>query len=110
MKNIVASGTLGTISSIDAAFHTPVTDPSDIRMNYHLGGGVTMDIGCYPISWVRHLTNIEPTVISATAEVGPPQVDLFLETRMEAGNIAITTTVGSPSNPQRGKKNNPSEC
>ena len=92
MKNIVASGTLGTISSIDAAFHTPVTDPSDIRMNYHLGGGVTMDIGCYPISWVRHLTNIEPTVISATAEVGPPQVDLFLETRMEAGNIAITTS------------------
>ena len=92
MKNIVASGELGTISSIDAAFHIPVTDPGDIRMNYHLGGGVTMDIGCYPISWVRHLAGTEPTVVSATAEVGPPQVDLLLETKMEAGKIAITTS------------------
>ena len=92
MKDIVAKGELGTIASIDAAFHIPVTDPDDIRMNYHLGGGVTMDIGCYPISWVRHLAGTEPTVVSATAEVGPPQVDLFLETKMEAGNIAITTS------------------
>ena len=92
MKDIVANGELGTIASIDAAFDIPVTDPDDIRMNYHLGGGVTMDIGCYPISWVRHLAGTEPTVVSATAEVGPPQVDLFLETKMEAGNIAITTS------------------
>ena len=92
MKNIVDCGKLGTIESIDAAFHIPVTDPDNIRMKYHLGGGVTMDIGCYPISWVRHLAGTEPTVVSATAEVGPPQVDLFLETKMEAGNIAITTS------------------
>ena len=92
MKEIVSNGELGTIASIDAAFHIPVTDPDDIRMNYHLGGGVTMDIGCYPISWVRHLAGTEPTVVSATAEVGPPQVDLFLETKMEAGNIVITTS------------------
>lgn len=51
-----------------------------------------MDIGCYPISWIRHLSGTEPTVIAARAEVGPPQVDLFLETKMEAGNIAITTS------------------
>ena len=92
MKRIVDSGELGIIESIDAAFHIPVTDPDNIRMKYHLGGGVTMDIGCYPISWIRHLTGTEPTVVSASAEVGPPQVDLFLETKMEAGNIAITTS------------------
>jgi len=92
MKNIVDRGELGTLESIDAVFHIPVTDPDNIRMNYHLGGGVTMDIGCYPISWVRHLAGTEPTVVSATAEVGPPNVDLFLETKMEAGNINITTS------------------
>ena len=92
MKNIVDSGDLGVIESIDAGFHIPVTDPDDIRMNYLLGGGVTMDIGCYPISWVRHLAGTEPKVVAAIAEVGPPQVDLFLETKMEAGNIAITTS------------------
>jgi len=92
MKDIVVSGDLGTLQSIDAAFHIPVTDPQDIRMNYHLGGGVTMDIGCYPISWVRHLAPTEPVVISAVAEVGPPQVDVMLETQMQAGAIAITTS------------------
>jgi len=92
MKEIVDGGELGTLESIDACFHIPVTDPDNIRMNYHLGGGVTMDIGCYPISWVRHLSPSEPVVTSATAEVGPPHVDLMLETQMEAGNIAITTS------------------
>lgn len=92
MKNIIDGGELGSIESIDAAFHIPVTDPDNIRMNYHLGGGVTMDIGCYPISWIRHLAGTEPIVVSATAEVGPPQVDLLLETKMEAGKIAVTTS------------------
>ena len=47
-KEIYASGVLGDVHTIDAAFHIPVTDPGGIRMNYALGGGVTMDIGCYP--------------------------------------------------------------
>lgn len=91
-KQIYDSGDLGDIESIDAVFQIPVTDPSDIRMNYALGGGVTMDIGCYPISWVRHLTGLEPAAVEATAEVGPPLVDVMLETRMELpGGITATT-------------------
>ncbi len=90
---IVESGKLGAIRQIDAVFHIPVTDPADIRMNYELGGGVTMDIGCYPISWVRHLTGLEPETIEANAITGPPDVDVFLETRMTLpGGIVATTT------------------
>ena len=51
-------------------------------MNYATGGGVTMDIGCYPISWVRHLTSMEPIQIAASAETGPKDVYLFLATEM----------------------------
>ncbi len=92
-KAIYDSGVLGDIESIYAAFHIPVTDPSDIRMNYELGGGVTMDIGCYPISWVRHLTGEEPDAIEAGAVVGPPHVDVFLEAHMEfPGGIKATTS------------------
>lgn len=54
-REIYASGVLGSIEQVDAAFHVPVADPDNIRMRYETGGGVTMDIGCYPISWVRHL-------------------------------------------------------
>lgn len=88
---IVRGGELGDVHTINAAFHVPVRGQDNIRMNYALGGGVTMDIGCYPISWVRHLTGKEPTVISAEAEVGPPHVDLMLRAKMDIDGMAITT-------------------
>ena len=92
-KDIYDSGALGEIHSISAAFHIPVMDPQDIRMNYALGGGVTMDIGCYPISWVRHISGLEPQVLAASAEVGPPQVDVMLKTELALpGGITATTS------------------
>lgn len=91
-KAIYDGGELGEIISIEANFHIAVRGADNIRLNYELGGGVTMDIGCYPVSWVRHLTASEPTVISASAEVGPPNVDLRLETKMTIGDIQITTS------------------
>ena len=89
---IYRSGELGAIEHIDAAFHIPVTEPDSIRMNYALGGGVTMDIGCYPISWARHLTGDEPESVAASAEVGPAHVDVMLRTEMTfPGGIRVTT-------------------
>jgi predicted dehydrogenase len=93
-KEIVDSGVLGRIDEIRAQFHVPIPqDLDDIRMNYHTGGGVTMDIGCYPISWVRHLTGEEPVEVSASAEVGPPHVDVTLEAtlRFPSGIVARTS-------------------
>lgn len=82
-KEIYGSGELGDIREIRGAFHIPVpVDAGGIRMDYSLGGGVTMDIGCYPISWVRHISGEEPIEVDARAEVGPPNVDLMLETEM----------------------------
>ena len=78
-KEILDSGTIGELLHVEAAFHIPVNDPDNIRMQYELGGGVTMDIGCYPISWIRHITGEEPTVTKASAVEGPPNVDLILK-------------------------------
>ena len=63
-------------------------------MNYATGGGVTMDIGCYPISWVRHITGAEPETVSARAEVGPPNVDVMLEASMHFADGTVATTSG----------------
>ena len=93
-KEIYDSGALGTIEHVSAAFHIPVIDPNDIRMEYATGGGVTMDIGCYPISWVRHLTGEEPVEVAAQAEVGPPHVDLLLEAQMTFPSGVKATTSG----------------
>ena len=78
-KEVCDSGILGNISEIEAAFHVAGHLEDDIRTKYETAGGVTMDIGCYPISWVRHLTGEEPLEVSANAETGQPDVDLFLE-------------------------------
>lgn len=79
---IYQSGVLGTIQEVHALFHVAITDTSDIRMTYETAGGVTMDIGCYPLSWVRHITGAEPLEVTAKAEVGPPDVDVYLKADM----------------------------
>ncbi|MFT4798843.1 MAG: putative dehydrogenase [Sulfitobacter sp.] len=88
-KEIYDSGTLGQIESVEAIFSVPgMPNSDDIRLHFETAGGVTMDIGCYPISWVRHLTGTEPLEISAHAETGPPNVDMMLEAKMTLpGNI-----------------------
>ena len=91
---IVRSGILGKLSSIQADFHVkgPVAE-DDIRMMYETGGGVTMDIGCYPLSWVRHLVGSAPQAVTAKAETGPDQVDIYLETDLLfPGGIRAKTT------------------
>ncbi len=93
-REIYTSGVLGNIREISAAFHIPVpVDGDNIRLQYETGGGVTMDIGCYPISWVRHITGEEPVEVTAEAEAGPPEVDLYLATEMTfPGGIKAATS------------------
>ena len=94
-KEILDSGVLGKLREIEGEFTVPVRmDPDNIRMQYELGGGVTMDIGCYPISWVRHLLDEEPDEIEAEAEVGPPDIDLKLTARMSFASGVVATAIG----------------
>lgn len=93
-REIVASGRLGRIETIEAVFQAPVTDPGDIRLNHALGGGVTTDIGCYPISWVRHISAREPEVLEASAETGPPEVDIALSATLALADGVHARVVG----------------
>ncbi len=92
---IIRSGELGDLQRLDAAFSVPFAmDPGDIRMDYTQGGGVTMDIGCYPVSWVRHLSGEEPVNVTATAEIGPPDVDVYLEAELTFPSGTTATIAG----------------
>ena len=93
--DIYNSGILGRIKNIDACFLVGTPNASNIRMHYETGGGATMDMGCYPISWLRHITGQEPLVSSASAQEGNPQVDLQLEIHYELANGVKATTTGS---------------
>jgi predicted dehydrogenase len=80
MKEIISSGELGEIKSIEARFCFLLPVPSNIRFRYDLAGGSLMDAGCYPVSLVRYLMGAEPEVLSAKAKQVRPNVD----SRMEA--------------------------
>ncbi len=91
-KEIVDSGVLGRIEEVEATFNAPVTDPEDIRNQYATGGGATMDLGCYPISWVRHITGEEPDEVEARAEEGAPNVDVMLAAKLRFPSGVRATT------------------
>ena len=48
MKEIVESGELGTLTKIEVNLAVPALfiNDNDIRINYDLGGGAMMDMGC----------------------------------------------------------------
>lgn len=63
IKQLVKSGNLGDVTSFNAKLDVPLP-PSEYvaRWDRALGGGVMLDIGCYPVHWARHLVGeFEPT-------------------------------------------------
>jgi len=75
---VVASGVLGEIGEVEAAFCAPIGDPEDIRYDLSLGGGATMDLGCYPIHWCRLAMGTEPEVLGAEAREEPSGIDVSM--------------------------------
>ena len=96
---IYRGGQIGDLVRLSGFFHVGLGDrempAGDIRMIYETGGGATMDMGCYPMSWVRHFTGEEPEVVSAEAVEGPPDVDLRLVTELQFPGGATGSTSGS---------------
>jgi predicted dehydrogenase len=75
---IVAGGGLGDMRRVEAVFCVPIRDPEDIRYDLSLGGGASMDLGCYPAHWSRVVTGTEPSVLRAEAREGPPGIDVSM--------------------------------
>ena len=74
MREIVA-GELGELGHVEASLCFPVPRFSDIRYQFDLAGGATMDAGCYAINCIRLLGPGEPEVVSARATLHDPVVD-----------------------------------
>ena len=77
MRTILDSERLGQIQRVSGRFNLPpeAIPRTDIRWDLSLGGGATMDLGCYPLQWVRWVVGAEPTVLSASAEIPIPEID-----------------------------------
>lgn len=74
-EEIIALGELGTLQRVDVAFCFPLPKFSDIRYNYSLAGGATMDAGCYAVDMLRTFGGATPEVVSAQAKMRDDRVD-----------------------------------
>jgi predicted dehydrogenase len=70
-RELIASGRIGQLRSIQGFFSYFNTDPKNIRNIAECGGGALMDIGCYPINTSRFLFGEEPKRVSALLEKDP---------------------------------------
>jgi predicted dehydrogenase len=75
MHAIVESGELGTIRRVETTLCFPLPKFSDIRYQYALAGGATMDVGTYTVHMARLLGREEPEVVSAHAKLRTPDID-----------------------------------
>jgi predicted dehydrogenase len=75
MLDVVQGGEIGPLRYLEASLCFPLPRFSDIRYSYDLGGGATMDAGCYAINWLRMIGPGEPEVLSARAKLHGPDVD-----------------------------------
>ena len=67
-REIIRSGELGDIRTINAVFTYFNADPNNVRNKADIGGGGIMDIGCYPITAGRYLFEGEPKRIVSLVE------------------------------------------
>lgn len=70
IRDLVAGGTLGELRYVASSFCFNITDPANIRVRADVAGGATMDVGCYCISFARHVTGQEPHTAYAAGRVG----------------------------------------
>ncbi len=81
-RSLLQQCVLGEIVEVRASFRTSIP-ATDIRYVLELGGGATMDLGCYCIHAVRLAVGSEPKVVRARAEQGPPGIDRELSAELE---------------------------
>jgi len=70
-KEIVASGGIGEVKTINSFFSYHNDDAANIRNQAEIGGGGLMDIGCYNISLSRFIFDAEPTRALGIIEYDP---------------------------------------
>ncbi|MGW9111681.1 Gfo/Idh/MocA family protein [Microbacterium sp. NPDC055683] len=83
LREIIAAGRIGRVRHLDASFTADNPFAADsIRHVPELGGGALMDLGCYPVHWIRTLGGGEPRVDTARHTANPLGADLAIDARL----------------------------
>jgi predicted dehydrogenase len=82
VRALMTDGTLGRLVHVEGNFSVPIPE-TNIRFDWSLAGGATMDLGCYPLHMIRYFSGMTPRVIHARAETGPKNIDVAMEVELE---------------------------
>jgi xylose dehydrogenase (NAD/NADP) len=74
LAELVASGAIGELRVIRAAFSYSLYDPENIRLRTDVEGGALMDVGCYCVSGSRLLGG-EPESVVGAGHIGTSGTD-----------------------------------
>src|SRR5262245_2027816 len=85
---IVRGGEIGEVRRVRTSMCVWLPLPRDIRYRLDLGGGATMDTGCYAINCLRLLAGEEPEVVSARTRLLRPGVDRYMTAEFRFGSGA----------------------
>ncbi len=98
----ICTNELGAIEHMEASFTIGHLTDRAIQFDVSLGGGSLMDLGVYPLQWVRWAAQDEPIVVSAHAVCDPPGLDLQMDADLRfagRGGSSVTAHVHSSMQP-----------
>lgn len=101
-RELVASGAIGELLSIQTRFAYFNNDPSNIRNKTETGGGALMDIGCYAINLSRMMFGGEPTRVQASIRRDPGfGTDMVVSALLDFGDGQASFVVSTQAEPDQ---------
>jgi predicted dehydrogenase len=102
VRELVRSGRIGELRSIQSWFSYFNDDPTNIRNVAEAGGGALYDIGCYTVNLSRVLFGSEPTRIQASMTFdGRMGIDILTSAILEFDRGVATFTVTTRAEPDQ---------
>ncbi len=90
LRRLLADGVIGDVRIAHASFcfYAPTVER---LLKKSFGGGALMDVGCYPVSWLRWIIGAEPQSTSCHARLNDDGVDLTTSATLYFPNGVIGT-------------------
>lgn len=96
-KSLMATGSIGEVVGIDAGFTHEMNFDDNFRAHADFGGGMLLDLGCYPISaatWLLDLPVLTNPLI-LEQEFNQHGVDMNVKCSARCGDVAVTITASA---------------
>lgn len=96
VRELLASGAVGTLTHVQGSFTYFNRDPSNMRNIPELGGGVLPDIGVYPTISTRFATGKEPVRVQSTVRRDPDfGTDIYSSVKADFGDFELSFYVST---------------